>query len=351
MPLANFRTYTSSRPENLPEKAKLEGDIKALISEIAATRNAPVAEEYSGPILFADQAAGELFRQGFGNLLNARKSPASDSPQANAMLGRFMENPFLSKLNLKVAPNFLSMKASPSLKSYRQTALLGSYGMDEEGVPARDVSLIENGILKNLLSSRAPVKGISQSNGHGRGGSASTSVLQVTSANKKPFAQLKEELVNSAKEEGMAFGYLVRGLAPAEESLNADADIIESLLISQQSPPEPTQFKLTKPYAVFRVYPDGKEELVRGVEFGSISINSFKNIIATSDDEFVYNYPTSGLNALGNVSSIISLLGGSSAGAEYSATVITPSLLISGIDLKKASGNYPKLPTLSYPLQ
>jgi hypothetical protein len=31
------------------------------------------------------------------------------------------------------------------------------------------------------------------------------------------------------------------------------------------------------------------------------------------------------------------------------ATVIIPSLLISGIDIKKTSGNYPKLPIVSYP--
>jgi predicted Zn-dependent protease len=352
MPLQNFRVYTAARPEGLPEKAKLDSDIKTLISEILAAKAAPVAEEYSGPVLFADQAAGELFNQGLGNLLIARKPPVADSPQTNAMLGRYLENPFVSKINMKVAAGFLSLKATPTLKSRNQKALLGAYGMDEEGVPSRDVSLIENGILKGLMSSRAPVKGIAQSNGHGRGGGPAPSVIQVMSTNKKTYQQLKEELINAAKEEGLAYGYVVRGLTPASEAASGDADIIESLVMSQQGPPEPTQFMLTRPYSVFRVYPDGKEELVRGVEFGSVSINAFKNVLATSDDEFVYNYPVSSSSILGNLSGILSLLGGgSSASLGYNATVITPSMLVSGIDLKKSKGSYPKLPVVSYPAQ
>ncbi len=351
MPLQNFRVYAAARPEGLPEKAKLEGDINALITEIIAAKNAPVGEEYSGPVLFADQAAGELFSQGFANLLAARKPPTADSPQTNAMLGRYLDNPFVSKLNMKVAANFLSLKAIPTVKNYNQRALLGAYGMDEEGVASRDVSLVENGILKNLMASRAPVKGIAQSNGHGRGGGAAPSVLQVISTNKKPLQQLKQDLVNAAKEEGLAYGYMVKGVTPNAQALSGDSDIVESLIMGSQSPPEPTQFTLTKPYSIYRVYPDGKEELVRGVEFGSVSINAFKNVLATSDDEFVYDFPVTSYNALGSLSGIISLLGGGggAGGVEYNATVITPSMLISGIDLKKSKGSYPKLPIVSYP--
>jgi predicted Zn-dependent protease len=352
MPLQNFRAYTADRPEGLPEKAKLDSDVKTLISEILAAKSAPVAEEYSGPVLFADQAAGELFSQGLGNLLVARKPPVADSPQTNAMLSRYMENPFVSKLNMKVAASFLSLKATPALKSSNQKALLGAYALDEEGVRSREVSLIENGILKGLMSSRAPVKGIAQSNGHGRGGGPAPSVIRVISTNKKTYQQLKEALINAAKEEGLAYGYMVRGLTPASEAASGDADIIESLVMSQQGPPEPTQFLLTRPYSVFRIYPDGREELVRGVEFGSVSINAFKNVLATSDDEFVYDYPVSSSGILGNLSGILSLLGGgSSAGLGYNATVITPSMLVGGIDLKKSKGNYPKLPIVSYPAQ
>jgi TldD protein len=224
--------------------------------------------------------------------------------------------------------------------------------MDEEGVACRDVSLIENGILKGLLSSRTPAKSGEQSNGHARAGGVVPSVIQVASSNKKSFQQLKEELINAAKEEGLAFAYMVRGVTPVSEALSGDADTVGSILQMQQGPPEPTQFRLTKPYSVVRVYPDGREEPVRGVEFGIMSINVLRNVLATSDDETVYAYPVNASNPLSGLSGLIVRLGAAGLPTQGNyATIITPSLLIGGIDLKKAAGSYPKLPIVSYPLK
>ena len=97
--------------------------------------------------------------------------------------------------------------------------------MDEEGIQDRDISLIENGMLKSLLSLSAPVKGAEQSSGHMRAGGVAPSVIQITSSNKKSYAQLKQDLVNAAKEEGLPFGYIVRGLTPASEAFN-DSDVV-----------------------------------------------------------------------------------------------------------------------------
>jgi predicted Zn-dependent protease len=326
MPLGNYLYYTAARPEGLPEQATIESNIKHMISELLAARTAPLAESYSGPVLFVGQAAGELFNQGIAGYLAAKRSPVSDNPAAN----RSRENPFLDKISMKVAASFLSFKAAPTLTNYGQHTLLGSCKVDEEGVPCQDVSLIEKGILKNLLSSRTPVKGIAQSNGHARGGAAAPSVIQITSTNKKPYEQLKQDLVNAAKEEGLPYGYIVRGLTPVGESISGGADL-PSYLLSRQGSSEPTQFRLTNPYGIFRVDQEGKETPVRGIEFGSININSLRNVIATSDEEFVYDFSTSASN--------------------HYATVITPSLLIGGIDIKQSAGagTYPKLPIIGPP--
>ncbi len=349
MQINNFRTFTATRPESLPGAPALGAEIKAMIAELLALRSAPLADEYSGPILFAGQAAGQLFEQGFGSMLAARKMPVSDSVQANSMLGRALENPFQSKLSLKVAANFLSLKDLPSLKNYNQRALLGSYKVDEEGVPGQDVSLIENGILKNLLTSRAPVKGMEQSNGHARGGAAAPSVIQVLSSNRMAYDELKKKLIEAAQEEGLKVAYIVRGITPVLEA-QADRDAIQSRLLPSRGLPDPGQLSLTNPCLVSRIYADGREELVRGVEFGTISANALRNVLATSDDEFIHEYQlsaaSSGLSGMG----ILSIVASAGGGSNY-ATVITPSLLIGGIDLRKATGNYPKLPIVSSPIK
>jgi predicted Zn-dependent protease len=351
MSLDNYRIYTTARPEDLPEKTKLDRDVESLISGLLAARTAPLADEYSGPVLFMEEAAGELFSQGFANLLAGTKLPTLDSPQTNAMLSRMIENPFSNKIGMKVAANFLSLKAVPSMNNYDQMPLLGAYGLDDEGVPVQDVSLIENGILKNLLSSRSPVKGAEQSNGHARGGGVVPSIIQMTSSNKKSYPQLKQDLINAAKEEGLPFGYIVRGLTQASEALSIDSGNVESSSQIQPGLPEPNQFRLTKPYSIFRVYPDGREERVRGVEFGSISINAFKNVLAASENETVYAFPINSANRLpGTLGTIMRLASGMVSQGAF-ATVITPSLLINGIDLKKSTGKYPKLPIVSYPIK
>jgi hypothetical protein len=185
-----------------------------------------------------------------------------------------------------------------------------------------------------------------------RAGGVTPSVIQITSSNKKSYAQLKQDLINAAKEEGLAFGCIVRGLTPVSEALGNDADAVESILQLQQGLPEPTQFRLTKPYSVLRVYPDGREEQVRGIEFGTVSINALKKVLATSDDEIVYAFPVNSINPLAGLSGIIIRLAASGIPSHGNyATVITPSLLISGIDMKKSTGNYPKLPIVGYPIQ
>ncbi len=92
--------------------------------------------------------------------------------------------------------------------------------------------------------------------------------------------------------------------------------------------------------------------MVRGVEFGPISVNAWKNVLATSDDVIVYEYPLSNTNLLSGTSAILGLLmtSGTLTRGDY-ATVITPSLLLGGIDLRKSGGNYPKLPIVSYPVK
>jgi predicted Zn-dependent protease len=343
MPLYNYKVYTAALPQGLPSAAILETDIKTLISELLQAKSAPIAGEYSGPVLFAGDAASGLISQGFAKLMTGRKLPLSSNPQLKVMLSRQLDNPFVNKMNTKVAASFLSVKALPSLKTYNQKPVLGSYKMDEEGILAHDVSLIENGILKNLLVSRTPVQGITESNGHARGGTANPSVLQVISTNKKPYAQLKQDLINAAKEEGFEFGYIIRGVTPSSEAMN-DA----SGIAGQQGQQESTQFRIAKPYSVFRVYADGREEMVRGLELGSINTNSLKNVMATSDDEFVSDYLISTINSVSGGGGISVLLSGISPRPNY-ATIITPSLLLSGIDLKKSVAAYPRLPIVPYP--
>ena len=350
MPVDNYRVYTTARPEGLPDQKSVEADVTALISGLNAVRTASVGEEYAGPVLFEGESAGELFVQGIVEFLKGSRVSDADNPQITALLNQ-SANPLINRVNARVAANFLSIKAVPTMKRYGQKELAGAYTVDDEGVPAQDVSLVENGILKNLLMSRTPVRGMEASNGHGRGGTVTPGVIQVISENKKPYDQLKQDLIEAFKEEGLAYGYIIRGLPSLNESLGGnEADAIQMLL--GQGQPEPGQFKLTRPYSIFRLYPDGREEQVRGLEIGVVNVSALRNVLATSDDETVYNFQADPVSLSGGLGGILlQLVASGIPGRGNAATIITPSLLINGINLKKTAGVYPKLPAVDSPIR
>ncbi|MDI6807827.1 MAG: metallopeptidase TldD-related protein [Candidatus Eisenbacteria bacterium] len=343
MPLKDFLVYAFADVDGMPAVETLKKDVEAMMRELAALRNAPVAEDYSGPVLFAGQAAAEILAQGFVDNLVAERTSASDNAQFNMFSGK-RENPFLSKAELPVTAKSISVKAQPTLKNYGGAALLGSYEVDDEGVRTQDVSLIENGILKNFMMSRSPVKGFNKSNGHFRGTSAAPSVVRLSSSEASPYGALKDRLIQEVKDDGLKYGYIIKSIIPLSEAKELGDIDIQSMVMSMYTS-SPTEIKLSRPVVVYRVYPDGKEELVRGAEFANLGIKCFKDIIGTSDDAFVYNYPIRS----SEMPFDLGIFGISVPGSDYYASVITPAIIISEIDVNKSIGNYGKPPIVSYP--
>ena len=76
------------------------------------------------------------------------------------------------RVGTRVLPANVSLVDDPTLKEFNGQPLLGSYEMDDEGVKAQRVHVVENGILKNLLMSRRPGPDFPTSNGHARSATA-----------------------------------------------------------------------------------------------------------------------------------------------------------------------------------
>jgi len=79
------------------------------------------------------------------------------------------------------------------------------------------------------------------------------------------------------------------------------------------------------PILAYRVYPDGHEELVRGLRFRGFNARSFKDILAASDESFVFDF-------LDN-SAPMALMG--SGGTVAQACVIAPSVLIDDLEMER----------------
>ena len=73
---------------------------------------------------------------------------------------------------------FLGVIDDPTTRSY-EGSFLGGYGVDDDGVRARATTVVEHGVLKTLLTTRVPVRGIARSTGNRRGSEPVVSNLFV----------------------------------------------------------------------------------------------------------------------------------------------------------------------------
>jgi len=212
MGLKHFVPSYGTSLEQLPSEKEMAASIRKMAEELTALTSAPVLEKYLGPVLVTGQAASELFAQVLAPQLSGHRPPLMEQQQMAAMM---TESKLAARLNRRVLPSFFTVVDDPTKKTYEKHELIGSYKVDDQGVPARPVTLIERGVLKTLLMSRRPSKEISQSNGHGRAmqiGSPSVQIgnLFVQTTEGKSIAELKQELIDLCQDQGLSYGLLIK---------------------------------------------------------------------------------------------------------------------------------------------
>jgi TldD protein len=278
-------------------------------------------------VLFEGVAAAQLAKLLVAEQLSGTPPPktataASDDGAQQSVLA--------TKLGQKVAAPILSAVDDPLLESGPGRAgLFGGYKIDDEGVPAQKVSLIEHGVLKTLLMSRTPRKEITRSNGHARaprfaGPRAHVGTLVVTGARGLPRAALLNELAKIAKGGGVTT-YVVRLLDDGAGDSDDLAGIFTFLGGAHGPPP-------VRPLVVYRL-DKGKETLVRGVTLENLLPRSLKDVTATGNEAVVYNY-----------------LDGGAGFSGIPSTIIAPSLLLSDVDVRRQTGRNRKPPNYASPL-
>ena len=198
---------------------------------------------------------------------------------------------------------------------------MGSYRYDNEGVAAHPLTVVQNGVLKSFLMSRVPIEGIPVSNGHGRAQPglapvARQSNLIVQVAHPVSHDELKKMLIEQIKRDNKPFGLIFE-------------DIEGGFTITQRFIPD--AFNVL-PIMVYRVFPDGRQELVRGVDLIGTPLTTFSKIAAADDQVATFN----------------GICGAESGSVPVSAS--SPSLLISQIEVQKKMKSQERPPILPAPL-
>ena len=310
MELLRVETFQAPSASGLPSEADLAAKIDKMALDLRDLRKAPVAEPYDGPALLSGRAAAVFFHEVLGHRMEGHRQKDEDEGQT-----------FTKKVNQEVLPTFLSVTDDPTIKEIGGTKLAGFYEYDNEGSPAQPVTVIQDGILRNFLMSRMPIKGFSVSNGHGRNQpglmpTGRQGNLVVTSTKSVPEADLRQKLIDEIKRQGKPYG------------LYFD-DIQGGFTLTTRSLPQAFQ---VLPVIVYRVYADGRpDELVRGVDIVGTPLAALTRIITAGDQQHVFN----------------GVCGAESGSVPVSA--VAPAMLFSEMEVQKRAHSHERPPILPPP--
>jgi hypothetical protein len=317
----------------------LRREVRRVAENIAALTRAPVGEVYNGPVLFDGVAAAQLFAELLGRSLALTRRPVNEPGGRPANVPA---SELEGRQGSRVLPEWMDVIDDPTQQTLNGHPLFGSYWVDFEGVAAKRLILVEKGMLKNFLLTRQPVTGFKESNGRARlpgpfgASAAGISNLFVHAAQSVPAADLKKQLLELCKARNLPYGMVVRKL-----DFPSSASIDELRRLAAASANEgggPHIF--SSPILIYRVYPDGREELIRGVRFRELNVRSLRDIRAAGDDTTIFDYLDNGAP--------LALMGAGNYAAE--TTVIAPSVLVDDLELRKLDDELPKLPIVPPPL-
>lgn len=311
MVLPRYETFFAFTPDRLPGDAEVLARVERLITDLLALRTAPVIDPYTGPALLSGRAAGVFFHEVFGHRVEGHRQKGVDQGQT-----------FKKMLGQPVLPASFTVYSDPTLDHYGQTALGGYYLYDNQGVKARRVTLVEGGILKGFLMARMPIEGFPNSNGHGRKAPGLPVVprqsnLIVETTQPVSREKLKEQLLQLVQEQNKPYGLYFEDI---EGGFTLTGRFI------------PNAFNV-RPIMVYRIYPDGHEELVRGVDFIGTPLSAFSKVVAADDTPDIFN----------------GICGAESG--PVPVTGISPGVLLSQVEVQKKEKAQDRPPLLPAPLE
>ncbi len=348
MPLHNYFAVYVAKPGDVPDAAAISKGLTQAASELMQLRASPLVPDYTGPVLFDAPAAGSTLAQVLAASLSGARPPLSMMPAFDEIMERMGgRSEWGGRVGTRVFPATVSLVDDPTMKDFQGQPLLSYYEVDDEGVKAQRVELVQNGILKNQLMSRRPGPDFGSSNGHGRSAQLSdpkalSSTLIFQASDALNAADLRKKFIEACRQDGHEWCIEVKRMDnPALSSLGQQdfSDFIGSIAGGIPSGEH-------VPLLFYRVYvADGREELVRGGHIEGLNLRSLRNIMGAGNDLTVYGYMQN--PAGGFAGTALGSFGGAQGGIP--SAVIAPSLLLEEVEIRGFHGEPRRLPLLAPP--
>ena len=342
-----FAAY-APRPADLPNVEAVRKALNVTGSELMALRAAPPAQDYNGPVFFEARAAAPLLAQVLTPAINGARPPVSFTPVMEQLLtGLGGKSDWVGRMGSRVLPANVSLVDDPNVKESKGSPLLGAYSVDDEGVKAEKVTIVDNGNVKELLMSRRPGPDSDISNGHGRSAflndaKPTMSNLFFKSTETQSPADLKKKFLDECRSEKLPYCLVVREMDNPSISLLHQDDFSE--LLASFGGGAGTGDRL--PLIVYKIYPeDRREEMIRGARIIGLNTRMLRNLGGIGNDDFVYNYMQSQVS--GFAGTALGAFGSAQSGLP--ASMVAPSLLFDDLEVRGARGEPKRLPLLPAP--
>jgi TldD protein len=311
MDLVDLEDFQAADLAHLPPQAVIDAAASRVGENLSKLVQAIAVEPFVGPAILSGRAAAVFFHEIFGHRIEGHRQKDEGEGQT-----------FTKAVGMPVLPSFLSVLFDPTRRTLGDVQLNGYYSYDDEGVKARPVTVVENGVLKTFLMSRSPIQGVDHSNGHGRRQPG----LEVVSRQSNLIVESTKQVSEQALR-----GMLVAEIKRQNKPYGLLFDEVTGGYTTTQR--RGLQAFTVIPLMVYRVYPDGRpDELVRGVDIVGTPLASFSKILATSDTPQVFN----------------GYCGAESGQVPVSAS--SPSVLVSEIEIQKKQRSQDRPPFLGRPV-
>jgi TldD protein len=337
MVLRDTLTAPAFTLSKIPADSELQTSLAGLARNIQALLQAPVGESFTGPALFEPEAAAQLLAQLLGDNLRIPRKPVSDPNRPV----NIVSSEFEGRTGSRVLPEWMDVVDDAAQTVYQGKTLMGYYPFDFEGVKPKPVTVIEKGVLKTFLTTRQPAKNLPASNGHARfpagfgTRAAALGNLFVKATPTSPLADLKGRLIQMCKDRDKPYGLLIRKLDFPFSGGAAEIQTLQTGSANSGGSVRP----VSPPVLMYRVYPDGREELIRGMRFRGLSSRSLRDILAASAETAVFDYINNGAPlARSGVGGYIAL-----------TSVISPGLLFDELDVDRLQDQLQKPPLVPPP--
>jgi hypothetical protein len=272
-----FRVY--GRSLDVLRTTELLARTRELVAGMKALRTAKSLDHYNGPVLFEGEAAGEVVAQVFAPAVVTLRIPIAGDPQFETQVRQVMSQfgtSLADRIGARVMPDGFDLTDNPQLDHFGDSPLMGTRGIDDEGVPSREVAIVQNGRLKTLLASRTPTAEIKASTGSDSEVGPAPSNLLLTERNAESNAEVRKELVRTAQQRGYDYGVVIRHVSPG---------LLNALMRMSMARGRPDA---SSEVAAYKVFADGHEELVRA-DIEPIPMAAFKDLVAADDKPTVYH--------------------------------------------------------------